>query len=128
MKAAELGDAVAMNDLGLLYENGGEGLPANPEQGKRLLFKAARLGNTSAMYNLGCLYQDGDLGFEVDLHQARSWLVKAAALGHASAMENLKKLPEPQPAKKRGFDEAFPDEPSHARPEGESRAGGIKRW
>ncbi|WP_422468899.1 RING finger domain-containing protein [Endozoicomonas sp. ALC013] len=109
--------SAAMNNLAVLYLRGGKDFPANPHKGKRLLLKAAGLGDAVAMYCLGQLYEYGRTDFPTDHGKAQSWYQKAAELGNARAMKKLEELSKPQPAKKRGFDEAFPDEPGHAHPQ-----------
>ena len=80
------------------------------------MLKAAGLGDAVAMYYLGLLYEYGRADFPTDHGKAQSWYQKAAELGNARAMKKLEELSKPQPAKKRGLDEAFPDEPDHAHP------------
>ncbi|MGI2026716.1 RING finger domain-containing protein [Endozoicomonas acroporae] len=116
LQAIRRGRSAAMNNLGVLYLRGGKDFPANPYEGKRLLLKAAGLGDAVAMYHLGQLYEYGRVDFPADPGKAQSWYQKAAESGNARAMKKLEELSKPQPAKKRGLDEPFPDEPGHACP------------
>ena len=86
-KAADAGDAVAMNNLGYLYEKG-LGVARDYGQARQWYQKAADAGNYHAMNNLGWLYQHG-WGVTQDYAQARQWYQKAAEAGNATAMANL---------------------------------------
>ena len=50
-KAADLGNPVAMNDLGMMYANG-NGVPRDLGEAERLWHKAAELGDEDAKNNL----------------------------------------------------------------------------
>ena len=88
-KAADLGHAYAMNNLGLCYGNG-TGVTQSFEQAVEWLRKAADLGDAGAMYNLGLFYARGT-GVAQSFEQAVEWYRKAADLGNADAMGNLGK-------------------------------------
>ena len=83
-KAAAKGDASAMVNLGLLYENG-HGVAQDYAKAREWYEKAADKGDASAMNNLGLLYNNGQ-GVAQDYAKAREWYEKAAAKGDASAM------------------------------------------
>ena len=55
LRAAELGNATAMNDVGFSYYNG-KGVLKNPKVAFEWWEKAANLGNADAMSNLGLIY------------------------------------------------------------------------
>jgi TPR repeat protein len=98
-KAADAGDAVALNNLGVLYEKG-LGVAQNYAQARQWFQKAAEAGNYHAMENLGHLYEKG-LGVAQDYPQARRWFQKAADAGNAGARQALARLPSitsPMPA------------------------------
>jgi len=86
-KAAAKGDASAMFNLGVLYENG-FGVAQNYAKAREWYEKAADEGNASAMFNLGLLYHNG-YGVAQNYAKAREWFGKAADEGNASAMFNL---------------------------------------
>lgn len=89
-RAAELGNAVAMNNLGFLYQ-GGKGVPTDYGQSVYWYRKAADLGNPAAMNNLGGLYQTG-IGAPRDYAQSMYWYQKAADLGNSDAMVGVGSL------------------------------------
>ena len=86
-KAADLGSAAAMNNIGALYGNGNLGKADYNEQ-RKWLERSAAAGLTLAMKNLGDLYQSGE-GITQDYAQARQWYEKAAALNSGLAMVAL---------------------------------------
>jgi uncharacterized protein len=88
-RAAEGGDADAMANLALMYEDG-RGV-ANEVEAVRLYRLAADAGSTDAMVNLDSMYEEG-LGVEPDPAEARKWYGKAAELGDEDAREALKEL------------------------------------
>ena len=89
-KAADAGDAVAMNSLGYLYEKG-LGVVQDYAQAHQWFQKAAEAGNYHAMERLGYLYEHG-LGVAQDYAQARQWYQKAADAGNAGARQALARL------------------------------------
>ena len=121
-RAVELGDMVAMRNLGLLYENG-SGVKLDKKKAMKLYRTAADRGDAVAQFDLGVLlgsekkFEEGfryyalaaDQGYtpgesnlgvcymcgegtEVDLGKARYWLERAAAKGDERAIENLARL------------------------------------
>ena len=58
-KAAEAGNAEAMNQLGRLYQTGRGVAQPDYAQAREWYQKAAEAGNVRAMYNLGVLYEKG---------------------------------------------------------------------
>jgi TPR repeat protein len=90
-KAANLGDANAMNQLGLMYYYGfyyhGKGIVRNPQKSHRLWEKAINLGNTKAMLSLGHV-----LLSESDILKGLEWYKKAADLGDTEAMIELGRI------------------------------------
>jgi TPR repeat protein len=100
-KAAALGDARAMFDLGLLYEYGNE-VTQDYTEARKWYEKAAALGDAEAMNLIGGLYDDLSgwdlllgrkrLKYRLDYDEAGKWYMKAAALGNATAMFKLGNL------------------------------------
>ncbi len=86
-KAADAGDAAAMDSIGTMYENG-QGVPQNYQQAMVWFRKAAAAGNASATSEIGFFYGTGR-GVPVDYQQAMTWYQKAAAEGNAEAMRNI---------------------------------------
>jgi hypothetical protein len=86
-EAAGKGDAKAMIDLALLYE---DGLGVTRDYGKAAEWfeKAANKGEASAMIKLGYLYENG-LGPARDYAKGHEWYEKAADKGDAVAMYRL---------------------------------------
>jgi hypothetical protein len=70
-KAAEQGNAVAQNNLGLLYLNG-KGVPQDDAEAVKWFLKAAQQDDQKAQFNLGVMYQDG-LGIPQDHAEAIKW-------------------------------------------------------
>ncbi|GBB97686.1 hypothetical protein RclHR1_03040003 [Rhizophagus clarus] len=83
-KAADLGNAFAMDNLGNYYEY----VDINEQKAFELYQKAANLGNHSGINNLGYCYDEG-FGVDVDKQRAFELYQKAANLGNSSAQYNL---------------------------------------
>jgi TPR repeat protein len=86
-KAADAGDANAMNSIGLMYDNG-QGMPRDDQQAMAWYRKAAAGGNSNAALQLGFDYGTGH-GVPVNYQQAMAWYRKAADEGNAAAMRNI---------------------------------------
>jgi TPR repeat protein len=86
-KAADAGDADAMNSIGLMYDNG-QGVPRDAQQAMVWYRKAAAGGNSNAALQLGFDYGTGH-GVPIDYQQAMAWYRKAAAEGNTAAMRNI---------------------------------------
>lgn len=86
-KAAERGDAVAQNNLGVLYKKG-EVVPQDFRQAVFWYRKAAEQGDGHAQYNLGVAYVAG-YGVARDHQQGVFWYRKAAEQGLDRAQNNL---------------------------------------
>jgi CS domain/Sel1 repeat len=72
-------DNSAAFQLGLIYNQGCEGLPADPSQAVRWWTVSARLGNAVAMFNLGVMYMNGS-GCTMDPQVAMRFFQQAHAL------------------------------------------------
>jgi len=86
-KAADQGDAGAMNNLGNCYY-WGNGVERDYGKAVEWYRKTADLGHDRAMYNLGQCYYNGH-GVERDYDKAFEWYRKAADLGNADAVNKL---------------------------------------
>ena len=84
---AEEGNAVAQNNLGLMYHNGW-GVPQDYKEAARLYRLAAGQEHAKAQYNLGVMYNNGN-GVPQDYEEAVRWYQLAAEQGHSKAQGNL---------------------------------------
>jgi TPR repeat protein len=89
-KAAELGNAQAMHNLGFQYATG-QGAQRDYAEARKWFSKAAELGNAAAMFHLGQLYENG-AGVHRDYGEARRWFAQAADRGIPLAMIYLGEL------------------------------------
>ena len=87
-KRIDLGDAQAMNVLGLNYNQGLHGLTQNHDKSLELWHRAAERGNAEAYHNIGCEYFNGE-GVERDEKKAMHYWEQAAMNGNASSRFNL---------------------------------------
>jgi hypothetical protein len=87
-KQADLGNAEAQNNLGLMYVEG-KGVQQDYKEAEKWWLKAAEQGFTSAQYNLGLLYGDDHRGIQQSDTEAAKWFLKAAEQGDISAQYNL---------------------------------------
>jgi antitoxin component YwqK of YwqJK toxin-antitoxin module len=88
--AAELGDALAQYNLGLIYE-GGQGVPQDDEAAVKWYKLAAEQGDSGAQYNLGAMYAFGK-GVIQDKVHAHMWWNIAASSGNKIAVKNRDKV------------------------------------
>lgn len=86
-KAAALGHAAAMNNLGCLYDKG-NGVAANRAQAIQYWQQAADRGNCYAQCSIGFAHETGN-GLPQDHQQALAWYRRAAEGGCGSAHANL---------------------------------------
>jgi TPR repeat protein len=84
--AAARGDAVAQNNLAMLFA-AGQGVPKNDEEAARWFRKAAGQGVAGAQTNLGLLLAKGQ-GEAQDYVEAYKWFNLAAAQNHENAIKN----------------------------------------
>ena len=85
--AAEQGNALAQNGLGIMY-NLGWGLPVDYEQSLYWIERSAIQGDTLGQYWLGIAYLSGN-GVEQDYFVARHWFRRAALQGHINSQFRL---------------------------------------
>lgn len=88
-RAADLGEPIAQNNLGVLYANGFVGGQQDFVRAKEWYEKAAAQNNPHAQNNLGDLYESGHIGDGPNYVRAKEWFEKAAAQGHAGAQFSL---------------------------------------
>ena len=88
MKRIEVGDAVAMYNLGCGYSQGSYGLPQDLEKALELYHRAAELGYTKAYNNIGNAYSNGR-GMARDETKATHYYGLAALGGDVRARHNL---------------------------------------
>jgi len=87
---AELGDAEAQFNLGVLYDEGA-GVEQNLITAAAWYRKAAEQGFIDAQTNLGIMYYHG-LGVDPDLEAAAHWFRLAADQGDAEAMNYVQRI------------------------------------
>jgi uncharacterized caspase-like protein len=83
-KAADLGNANAMENVGMLYRMG-EGIIRDDAEALRWWRKAADLGDANAMNQIGAAYRDGR-GVNRDYIEAMRWFRPSAERGNMHAM------------------------------------------
>jgi TPR repeat protein len=87
-KAADGGYRLAMNNLGVMYEDGHQGVPLNPAEAVKWYTRAAEAGEPIAMSNLGWMYEAG-LGVKKNCSEAVRLYESATKEGLSPAMSNL---------------------------------------
>lgn len=88
LKAAKDGDAVAQNNLALLYAEGREGLPGDAAKAAEWYGEAAKQGLAVAHFNLARCYALGE-GVPADEKAFIEHCTKAAYAGHPAAQYTL---------------------------------------
>ena len=91
LRAAELGNISAMNDLAYCLING-FGIPANPEEGFAWALRAAEKGHSPSQVMVGECYMSGT-GTKADGEKALLWLRRAAMQGNNRARMLLRDWP-----------------------------------
>lgn len=86
-KMAASGDAQAMNNLGVLYDQG-LGVEADPGRAAHWFAESANAGNPSGMSNYGRMLEQGR-GMPANPAEAARWFDQAARKGQAEAQFNL---------------------------------------
>ena len=87
LKKAEQGDAIAQQNLGVMYSNGGK-ITQNYQKAVYWFKKAAEQGGVGAQYFLALMYRQGQ-GVTQDDKQSFFWFKKAAEQGDAISQNNL---------------------------------------
>ena len=86
-RAADQGEPVAQNNLGVMYRNG-RGVPKSDTTALSWYRKSADQGNAFAQNNMGFMYENGH-GVPKSDTTAVSWYRKAAEQGNALAQNNI---------------------------------------
>ena len=84
---ANQGDAVAQNNIAVLYEEG-LGVPRSDKEALKWYHKAAQQGQAEAQFMVGLFHAEGR-GTAQNYEQAFAWYSKAAKQGNADAQNNL---------------------------------------
>lgn len=87
-KSANQGFSRARYNLGLMYENGRDGLEPDIEESIKWYVRAAASKNPDAFTNLGFIFETGKRG-EPDFDLAQQYYRGGVALGAAQSMANL---------------------------------------
>ncbi|GLH74403.1 HcpA family protein [Geothrix limicola] len=82
-RLSDQGNAVALYELGLLYQNG-QGVPGSSQKAMESFKASAAAGYAPAMYQLGLIYHLG-IGIKKNAALAREWYRKAEALNYRPA-------------------------------------------
>lgn len=85
LKAIAAGSGLAANNLGYLYEHGGEGVPPDATEAANWYRVAAERGLPQGEFNLGLLYRDGR-GVQKDLLESQRLITAAAEHGFRPAV------------------------------------------
>ena len=86
---ADRGDAMAQNNLGMLYAEG-LGVAQDYQQAKAWWQKAANQGHAGAQYNLGVMYYEGK-GMEKNYQKAKVWWQKVLVQPNTADNTQIKK-------------------------------------
>ena len=87
-KRLELGDPIAMYNIGGKYYLGDDGFPQNYAKALEFYDRARELGHTSACCNIGYAYSNGE-GVDMDKKKAEHYWELAAMRGDEMARHNL---------------------------------------
>lgn len=85
-KAAEAGDATAMNNVGILYYHGADGVSQDTDEAFKWFKKGADKGEASSIYMLGVMHHYGQ-GTAENTEEGTRLIKKAAELGHELAIQ-----------------------------------------
>jgi TPR repeat protein len=85
-READSGNAMAMADLGQMYEFGDAGLPKDDAEAVQWYRRGAEAGSGQAMASLGHMYERGRGGLAKDIDAAGQWYRKGAGTGDRFAM------------------------------------------
>ena len=88
-KAADMGNAKAMNAIGAIVANVAKNVPADPVQATAWFLKAAKAGDAEGMKNFGLCCLRG-IGIEQDRALGWQWMKRAAKGGNSDAAALLK--------------------------------------
>ena len=88
-KRAEVGDPIAIYNVGNFYTDGSWGFPQDHTKAIELWQKAGDLGYAKAYGNIGHFYEVGSKEVEVDMNKAKYYFELAARGGDIKARHNL---------------------------------------
>jgi len=88
-KRAEVGDPIAIYNVGNFYTDGSWGFPQDHIKAIELWQKAGELGYAKAYGNIGHVYELGSKEVEVDMNKAKYYFELAARGGDIKARHNL---------------------------------------
>jgi len=88
-KRAEVGDPIAIYNVGNFYTDGSWGFPQDHTKAIELWRKAGELGYAKAYGNIGHFYEVGSKEIEVDMNKAKYYFELAARGGDIKARHNL---------------------------------------
>ncbi len=86
-KAAELGNVTAIENIGLMYEDG-KGVEQDYAKAMEWYMKASDAGSAESMRRIAMMYCDG-LGVEQNYYITLEWFEKSAVAGNAESMYTL---------------------------------------
>lgn len=86
-KSADQGNALAQNNLGVMYAEG-KGVSKDDAEAVKWFTKSAEQGNSAGQSNLGEMYRDGR-GVSRNYDEAVRWFRKSAEQGDAEGEANL---------------------------------------
>lgn len=89
-EAASKGEALAMNNLGLMYING-DGVKQNYPIAMLYFQQALEHGYTNAAYDLGAMYRNAE-GVQKNMQKAKEYYLIAAKTNYALAQFELAKI------------------------------------
>lgn len=87
-RKAEAGNAYAQYNLGVIYDQGYEGVKQNKSEAAKWFLKAAKQGLAEAQFNIANMYYHGK-GVPKNRSEAAKWWCRAAEQGVAEAQYNL---------------------------------------
>jgi uncharacterized protein len=88
-RAAALGDPEALNNLGLMIENGFDDRSADPDSALEIYRQAHKLGSADALINISLYYLRGKQPFELDLKKGKEILKQAYKMGHLGTKDTV---------------------------------------
>lgn len=88
LQSAEQGNAVALNDLGFIYQHGNKNMSQDYEKAFQYYSQSAERGYSGALNNLGYMYQKG-LYVKQDYEKAFQYYSRSAEKGGIVALYNL---------------------------------------
>lgn len=91
LKAAQLGDSEAQNNIGWYFYTGGDFCRRDPETAFYWTKKAGDAGNVYAFETLAMMYWNGE-GTETDFDGAVHWLMKGAEAGNPGMQKVLRQI------------------------------------